>query len=130
MLHRALPLLLTLLLAGCAVSGLLPDWSSEDAAGPEPTGYRFLIANKLTTITGDPSKFSSIEISAPKRVESLKGASWKICLKTQMFPLLPRYYAVFMQRGEIVDNRVSVMIDQCELQSFAAFDWASDAKNP
>ena len=35
---------------GCALSGLLPDWTSSDVAGPEPA-YRFLIANKLKDVS-------------------------------------------------------------------------------
>jgi hypothetical protein len=130
MLVRALPMLLLLTLGACSISGLLPDWTSADVAGPEPTSYRFIIANRLKAIVGDPSRAGTQEISAPRRHESLKGASWLVCLKAQNFPLLPRYYAVFMQRNEIVDSRISVVIDQCELQSFAPFDWAADANNP
>ena len=44
--------------------------------------------------------------------------------------LLPQYYAVFFQGGRIVDNRLSVLIDQCELQSYMAFNWAADANTP
>jgi len=130
MLVRALSMLLLLTLGACSISGLLPDWTSADVAGPEPTSYRFIIANRLKAIVGDPSRAGSLEISAPRRLESLKGASWLICLKAQNFPLLPRYYAVFIQRDEIVDSRISVVIDQCELQSFEPFDWAADANNP
>jgi hypothetical protein len=130
MLVRALPMLLVLALGACSISGLLPDWTSADVAGPEPTSYRFVIANRLKAIVGDPSGAGALEISAPRNFESLKGASWLICLKAQNFPLLPRYYAVFIQRNEIVDSRISVVIDQCELQSFEPFDWAADANKP
>ena len=57
---------------------------------------------------------------------SLKGPSWLVCVKSQKFPLLPRYYAVFIQRDRIVDSRVSVLVDQCELQTYAPFDWIAD----
>jgi hypothetical protein len=116
-------LFLVVLLGGCAMSGLLPNWLSEDVAGPEPQDYRFAVAVRLKEImgTGDPT--DTLEISTPRRVDALKGASWIVCLKAQRFPLLPRYYAVLFQRGQIVDSRLSVLIDQCEVRSFTAFDW-------
>src|SRR4051794_40156908 len=122
MLARALMILSALTLGACSVSGLLPDWTSTDVAGPEPA-YRFVIANGLTAIVGDPAKAGTFEISGARRVDSLKGASWVVCIKTQNFPLLPQYRAVFLQRERVVDSRLSVLIDQCELQTYAPFDW-------
>ena len=132
MLVRALSLLpvLALALGGCSVSGLLPNWTSEDVAGPEPTFYRFIIANRLKTIVGDPENAGRLEIAGPRRIDALKGASWVVCLKAQKFPLPPRYYAIFIQRNQVVDSRLSVLIDHCELQSFSAFDFTFDANNP
>ena len=129
MLARALAIVSVLMLGGCALSGLLPDWTSTDVAGPEPA-YRFMIANKLKDILGDAAPTDTLQISTATRIDSLKGASWRVCLKAQKFPLLPRYYAVFFQRGQMVDSRLSVLIDQCELQSYSAFDWQADMNNP
>jgi hypothetical protein len=81
-------------------------------------------------VTGDPAKAGTFEISAPRRVDSLKGASWVSCVRTQKFPLFPRYYAVFLQRDRIVDSRLSVLIDQCELQTYSPFVWNADANAP
>ena len=129
MLVRTLPMLLALTLGGCSVSGLLPDWTSPDVAGPEPAS-QFIIANRLRDVVGDPGKAGTLEISDTRRVDSLKGASWVTCIKQQKFPLPPRYYAAFIQREQLVDSRLSVLIDQCELQTFAPFDWAADANKP
>ena len=134
MLVRAPTILLVLTLmaaplGGCSISGLLPDWTSTDVAGPEPA-YRFVIANDLKTIVGDPAKAGTFAISGARRVDSLKGTSWLVCIRTQNFPLLPRYHAVFMQREHVVDSRLSVLIDQCELQSYSPFDWIADANAP
>jgi hypothetical protein len=128
MLVRALSILSILSLSACSISGLLPDWSSADVAGPEPA-YRFMIANRIKDIVGDPSSAGALEISNPWRVDSLKGASWLVCIKSQKFPL-PRYHAVFFQRDQIIDSRLSVLIDRCELQTFSPFDWAADASIP
>ncbi|MEA2982825.1 MAG: hypothetical protein QOF09_4648 [Alphaproteobacteria bacterium] len=129
MLVRALTTILGLALGGCTVSGLLPDWTSPDVAGPEPA-YRFVIANGLAAIVGDPAKAGTFQISGARRVDSLKGASWVVCIKIQNFPLLPRYYAVFLQSERVVDSRLSVLIDQCELQSYSPFDWIADSNAP
>jgi hypothetical protein len=127
---RAYSALLALLpmwaLTGCAMSGLLPNWLSDDVAGAEPQDYRFAIAVRLKDIVGSATPTDTLEISSPRRVDALKGASWIVCIKAQKFPLLPRYYAVLFQRGQIVDSRLSVLIDQCELQSFAAYDWKTE----
>ena len=129
MLIRAPWLLLVLPLGACSISGLLPDWTSADVAGPEPA-YRFVIANSIGSVTGDPAKAGTFEISGVRRIDSLKGASWMACIKTQIFPFLPRYFAVFIQRDRIVDSRLSVLIDQCELQTYSPFDWVADANAP
>jgi len=118
-----------LVLGGCALSNLLPDWTSTDVAGPEPA-YRFLIANKLKEVIGDAAPTDTLTISKAERLDSLKGASWRVCVKAQKFLLPPRYYAVFFQREQMVDSRLSVLIDQCELQSYSAFDWQAEANNP
>jgi hypothetical protein len=127
MLSRIYVLLLACGLSGCAVSSLLPDWMSDDVAGPEPPSYRFLVAIKMKEIVGDPGKLGALEVSAPMRVDGLRGASWVVCIRAQNGPLLPRYYAVFFQRAQIVDSRISVLIDQCELQSYMPFDWSAEA---
>jgi hypothetical protein len=129
MLVRAPAILLVLVLGGCSISGLLPDWTSPDVAGPEPA-YRFIIANGLVGIVGNPANAGTFEISDLRRVDSLKGASWLICIRVQNFPQLPRHYAVFLQRERIVDSRLSVLIDQCEMQSYLPFDWIADANAP
>ena len=129
MLVRALAIASMLVLGGCSLSGLLPDWTSTDVAGPEPA-YRFLIANKLKEVLGDATPTDTLQISHADRIESLKGASWRVCVRVQKFLLPPRYYAVFFQREQMVDSRLSVLIDQCEIQSYSAFDWQADAKAP
>jgi len=120
-------LMLCLMLGACSMSGFLPDWMSDDVAGPEPPSYRFLVAIKLKEIVGNTSTIGPLEISAPTRVNSLRGASWMVCIKAQNGPLLPRFYAVFFQRAQIADSRLSVLIDQCELQTYTPFDWVAEA---
>jgi hypothetical protein len=125
--RKLMLLLLSLTLGSCSMSGFLPDWMSDDVAGPEPPSYRFLVAIKLKEIVGNTSSVGALEISAPMRVNSLRGASWLVCIKAQNGPLLPRFYAVFFQRAQIADSRLSVLIDQCELQTYTPFDWVAEA---
>jgi hypothetical protein len=129
MLLRALTIVSAFTLGGCTLSGLLPDWTSADVAGPEPA-YRFFIGNSLAAIVGDPATAGTFEISGARRLDSFKGAAWVVCIKAQNFPQLPRYYAVFLQREHVVHSRLSVGIDLCEIQSYTPFDWIADANAP
>jgi hypothetical protein len=124
---RALALLLPLICGGCSISEFLPNWSAEGVAGPAPA-YRTIIAHRVREIVGDPGT-AQLRISDGRRVDSLKGASWLVCLEVENSPLL-RYYAVFIQRDRIVDSRLSVIIDQCEQQSYAPFDWVAQVTIP
>lgn len=127
-------LLLLLLLGGCAVSGLLQDRVSDDSAGPEPANYRFIIANGLSAIIGSKDDANSrlLEITSPRRVDAVRGATWMVCVKALRFPSrTPRaYYAVFIQQSRIVESRLSVVLDQCESQAFSPFEWSIDMDNP
>ena len=119
--------LLALALGGCSVSEFVPKLTPDDIAGPLPP-YRFLIAGRIKSIMGDPGG-QVLQISDARRVDSLKGPSWQICLQVRPFPLaLPRFYSVYIQQQKIVNSRLSVLIDQCELQSYAPFDWAREAE--
>jgi hypothetical protein len=110
-------------LGGCSMLEFLPDWSAEGVAGPAPA-YRTILAPQVRSIVGNIEP-TSTRISDARRVDSFKGASWLVCLEVGTAPL-PRYYAVFIQRDRIVDSRLSVVIDQCEQQPYAAFDWAAE----
>jgi len=124
---RILPPLLASLLGGCSITEFLPNWTSEGIAGPAPA-YRTIVAQGIKGIVGNPER-TSLRISDARRVDSLKGASWLVCLELDNSPL-PRYYAIFIQRERVVDSRLSVVIDQCEQQPFAAFDWVAEVNNP
>jgi hypothetical protein len=118
-----LTLLLPSILGGCSISEFLPNWSAEGVAGPAPA-YRPIVANQVKAIVGAPMS-KGMRISDARLVDSLKGTSWLVCLEVGNAPL-PRYYAVFIQRDRVVDSRLSVVIDQCEQQHYAAFDWMAE----
>jgi hypothetical protein len=124
---RALSLMLALALGGCSVSEFVPKLTPDDIAGPQPQ-YRFLIAGRIKSIMGDPAG-QELQISDARRTDSLKGPSWLVCLQVRPFSLaLPRYYGVYIQQQKIVESRLSVLIDQCELQTYTPFDWAREAQ--
>jgi hypothetical protein len=122
--RRILTPLLASALGGCSISEFLPNWSAEGVAGPAPA-YRSIVAPRVNGIVGKVEP-GGMRISDARRVDSLKGASWLVCLEVGSAPL-PRYYAVFIQRDRVVDSRLSVVIDQCEQQAYAAFDWMAEA---
>src|SRR4051794_40651670 len=128
---RAL-LLFAFIVGGCSFSGV-PDWLSEDAAGPEPTNYRFLIANGLGGILGaKDTGVRLLEISNARRVDNAKGAIWMVCVRSLSFPArLPRiHYSVFIRREKIIESRISVGIDQCQSEPYTPFEWSVDLDNP
>ena len=122
---RIVPLLFALTAGGCSMSEFLPNWSGDDIAGPVPA-HREIIAPRINSIVGNLGA-GRLYISEPRRVDSLKGASWLVCLQIETAPM-PRHYAVFLQRERIVDSRLSVVIDQCEQQPYTAFDWTAEAR--
>jgi len=131
--HFRAPLLLTLALGGCSVSGVMPDWISDDAAGPEPANYRFTVANSLDSVMGKSEQQTRLlEISSPRRVDTMVGATWMVCIKELKYPSrLPRlYYTVLFRRETIAAARVSVGTDQCESQPYTPFEWSVDANKP
>jgi hypothetical protein len=125
---RIASILFAFLVGGCSISEYLPKWMSDDVAGPEPA-YRYIIASSVGGIVGKPADAYVLQISNLRRVDSHRGASWLACVKDTSYAL-PRYYAVFIQRDRIVDSRLSVLIDQCEIQGYTAFDWEGDSKPP
>ena len=130
---NARALLLALMLGGCSVSGVLTDWMSDDAAGPEPVNYRFMIAIALDGIIGKENPGERVlEISNPRRADVAKGATWLVCVRTLTYParLPSAYYSVFIQRDRIVDSHLALGIEQCESQPYAPFEWSLNMNNP
>jgi hypothetical protein len=125
---RAL-LLLTLALGGCSASGVVTDWISDDAAGPEPFNYRFEVAKSLDGIIGAGERnVSELEIAAPRRVDVVKGAAWLVCLKARHTTARrpPAYYGIFIQREKIVESRLAVGTDMCDSQPYMPLDWRTE----
>ena len=126
-------LLLALSTAGCAVSGEVIDWMSDDVAGTEPINYRYVIAIAIDTIIGrkDPD-LRALELSPPRRKDLARGAAWIVCLKSLRHSarLPPAYFSIVIQREKMTESHIAVGTDECEAQPYAPFDWKVEATRP
>jgi hypothetical protein len=128
MIMRTGPLLLVLVLAGCA-SAELPMLDSPE---PEPP-YRTLILDKLPTMfPADASppldpKTASLNISGLRRVRHWSGWAWLACLRTEQ-ATRPVTYAIFIQKGAVVDWRSSVELDDCARQTYVLLERPAASK--
>ena len=115
---RILPFAVALLLAGCSLSevALAPQ---HDTAGPPPN-YRKLIATGLAGIAGADKRAHAMQISRARRVDSLKGPAWLVCLRANA-DTKPLDYAILIQEERIVDSRTAARTDQCQDQTYEPF---------
>jgi hypothetical protein len=124
--------LLTLTLCGCSTADTIPDWVSDGAVGPEPINYRFAVANTMSAVLTKQSQDRLVEITNPRRVDIAKGAMWMVCMKISTYPdgQARAHYAIFSRNEKVTDWRLSVGVDQCEIQTYRPFDWRTDVNNP
>lgn len=123
MIVRPLSMLLSLLIvSACSIAEQRPNWMSSDVAGPEPD-HRFLVANQISAIVGDPLKAGTLEISSARRADGMVGASWQVCIRAWTVAQPPRYFAIFIQNQRVVSSRLSVVLDRCESEAFTPFYW-------
>ena len=112
---RILVVLTAAAMAGCSI-GMLPP--GEDIAGPPPP-YRKLVTAGLPAIVGDPSKAGKLQISPLRRVESVKGPAWLVCVAANPSGrATPLRYAVFIQNEKIFESRLAIQADRCDEQSY------------
>jgi hypothetical protein len=113
---------LAAILSGCAAGHViesLPDPATQvDLAEPN---YRQIIAENIATIFPTPSPLGMLEISGIWRTNHFKGPAWATCLKIHA-ENAPQEYAVFIQDGKIIDQRVGVAVDRCNQQSYQPFE--------
>lgn len=120
-------LLLTLLLSGCARWDVEPSAQSRALAELEPP-YRKLVSGGLVQIVGKTASAQGMQISRLRRVDSIRGPAWLVCLRTRADAAV-RDYAVFIQEERIVDSRLAVRADRCDEQAFEAFGVYTDSQN-
>lgn len=123
-------LVLVLVLAGCASGEVAPPAQSpsQDLAGPPPS-YRKLVSAQLVQIVGDTggADARAMQISPLRRVDSIKGPAWLVCLRS--LAVRPLDHAVYFQNERIIESRLAVRSDRCEDQPYKAFGIFTDSHN-
>jgi hypothetical protein len=77
--------------------------------------------------------FKSVKLTGYPRVSRVRqapitaAADWMICLRSDA-ENDPRTYALFLQRSEVVDYRLALLIDQCAGETYAALPPAMPVK--
>ena len=112
--------------AGCSVLDLsLSSHPDADQAAHLAPAYRRIIATQIEKVVGPPGQAGVMQISGIRRVQSLTGPAWLVCLKINAYAQ-PRYYAVFIEEERIKDSHMAVAIDQCEQQAYDPYDWLAE----
>jgi hypothetical protein len=130
---------LTVSLGGCAAGHIiqnLPDPPMpEDLSEPN---YRQIVADNIGTIfpscpkdqtpasgvSCGPASLGPLEISGVWRTNHFKGPVWTTCLRIHA-DSAPQEYAIFIQDGKIIDQRVGVALDRCKRQTYQSFEPSS-----
>ena len=107
------------LLSGCSI---LLDAELPTLPDPEPDSTDLnVIFEKIAGIYPGLKLTGAPLISRVRKSESVSIANWVICLRNDApadTATDARYYAVFIKKNEIVDYRLAVVLDRCEMQSF------------
>jgi hypothetical protein len=56
-----------------------------------------------------------------RMVDHLKGPAWMTCLKIDAHGN-PQLYAIFIQDNKVIDSRASIVMDQCQKESYGPFE--------
>jgi len=121
---RAYLLALLLTLGGCSASEVVQNWAPPASPELSPPDYRRVIAENISKILPGSTPLNDVEISGTRLVDHLKGPAWIACLKLDAHGK-PQNVSVFIQGDQVVDSRMSVIIDQCHKETFQPFDVAA-----
>ncbi len=92
--------------------------------------YRRIIADNIKDIFPKDDPPGELEISGLRMVEHLTGPAWLTCLKIDA-RRKPQLYAIFIQNNKVIDSRASIVIDQCQRESYGPFELpATSPKKP
>src|SRR5262244_1610547 len=109
---RAYLLALLLTLGGCSAAGVVQNWAPPASPELSPPDYRRVVAENISKILPGSTPLNDVEISGMRLVDHLRGPAWITCLKLDAHGK-PQNFSVFIQGDQIVDSRMSVVIDQC-----------------
>jgi hypothetical protein len=93
------------------------------------TDYRKLIAKTFVTAFRDYASYNTVEISAPRLVDSMFGHTSMTCVRFEAKGRR-RVYVFFIRNDAVVDARYDVQTDQCGAQSYQPFDPATGSERP
>ncbi|MFK4381358.1 hypothetical protein ACVWYQ_002512 [Bradyrhizobium sp. USDA 3397] len=84
---------------------------------PEPSK----VMGSLKKVAAEAQLKEPVEFSEPIRAHPISSVPWIICLRSGATELSKRRpYAVLFEGNRYVEARLSVIVDRCEGQSFAA----------
>ena len=89
-------------------------------ASPDPS-YRETVASHLKRVLKNYPAYDSFEISDPRWVHSIKGWTWLTCVRFRDQGRV-RNYALFLDGNRVVEDRIAVQTDDCDLQTYYPFD--------
>jgi hypothetical protein len=124
MMARPCTLLLGLLLSGCSSTG------SPVYVPPSPPSEK-AVASAVAVLAKDAGLVGPLEISAVRPNDHGPG-SYFICVKEVSPPADKprRYYAAFFDDEAYKGSRLSVIIEQCELQTYSPAPAAPSPEAP
>ena len=103
-------------------------WSGGPIPDLSQPNYQRIITDNIGTIfpKGPPGE---LEISGVRMVDHLKGPAWITCLKIDARGK-PQHYAIFIQDGKVIDARASMIVDQCQKESYEPFELPAGRRSP
>jgi hypothetical protein len=109
-----------LVLSGCSTSEFVQNWPGGPVPDLSQPNYRRIITENIRLIfPKDPP--GDLEISGLRMVDHLKGPAWMTCLKIDAHGN-PQLYAIFIQDNKVIDSRASIVMDQCQKESYGPFE--------
>ncbi len=124
---RAPVLAAALILSGCSASELAQNWPGGPVPDLSQPNYRRIVSDNIRAIFPKATPPGDLEISGIRMVDHLKGPAWLTCLKIDARGH-PQLYAIFIQNDRVIDSRASVVMDQCQKESYGPFELPGASK--
>jgi hypothetical protein len=119
MITRRHAVLLSLMLAACSSDPGLPESTYKPYAPPSPPTEKAVVG-AVPAVAAEAKLSAPLQISAVRQTDHGLGLYF-ICLREANPPpdKRQRYYSVFFDNDAYKGDRLSVIMDQCELQTFS-----------
>ena len=119
---------LALALSGCSASEIAQNWPTGPVPDLSQPNYRRIVTENLRQIFPKAPP-GEMEISGLRMVDHLKGPAWITCLKIDAHGK-PQHYAIFIQGDRIINSRASIVVDQCQKESYGPFERSDGPTKP